>query len=216
MVAWDAPGAGSSSDPPPNIGISGYADCLAGFIRELGFDRAHVAGLSFGGALALELCRRHPDIATTLTLVSAYAGWHGSLPAEAADQRLRQALALADLPPRELVQALLPTMFSETTPRDVVERFGAALLAVHPVGFRAMAQASAVDLRDALPAIEVPTLLVYGTDDVHAPLTVAQALHAAIAGSTLIVLAGVGHLCNMEAPAQFNAALRTFLVDHSA
>jgi pimeloyl-ACP methyl ester carboxylesterase len=212
VVAWDAPGAGSSSDPPPDTGMGEYADYLAGFIKNLGFDRPHVAGLSFGGALALELCRRHPDIAASLTLTSAYAGWRGSLPSEVADQRLRQALALAELPPEELVDALLPTMFSETTPQEVVEAFGAALLAVHPVGFRAMARASAVDLREVLPHIGIPTLLVYGDHDVRAPLSIADALHAAIAGSELIVLRGTGHLCNMEAPHQFNAALRAFLV----
>ena len=59
LVAWDAPGAGGSSDPPEDIGIAGYADCLAGFIRELELDSPHVVGLSFGGALAIELQRRH-------------------------------------------------------------------------------------------------------------------------------------------------------------
>ena len=52
VVAWDAPGAGGSSDPPEGFGMAGYADCLAGFIAGLGLERPHVAGLSFGGALA--------------------------------------------------------------------------------------------------------------------------------------------------------------------
>ena len=215
VVAWDAPGSGTSSDPPEGIGMAGYADCLADFIDALGFERPHVAGISFGGALVLELCRRHPGIAGTLTLVSAYAGWRGSLPAEVADQRLRQALALADLSPDELVATLLPTMFSDTTAPDVVEEFGASLLAVRPVGFRAMAEASNVDLRAALPLVDVPTLLVYGDQDVRAPLAVAEAMHAAIAGSKLVVLPGAGHLCNMEAPGEFNEALRNFLLDQT-
>ena len=63
VVAWDAPGAGRSSDPPEDFGMAGYADCLAGFIARLGLGRPHVAGLSFGGALALELSRRHPTAA---------------------------------------------------------------------------------------------------------------------------------------------------------
>ena len=63
LIAWDAPGAGRSSDPPETFGMAGYADCLAGFIAELGLERPHVAGLSFGGALAIELARRHPTVA---------------------------------------------------------------------------------------------------------------------------------------------------------
>jgi pimeloyl-ACP methyl ester carboxylesterase len=211
VIAWDAPGAGQSSDPPELFGIGGYADCLAKFIQAIGLDRPHVAGLSFGGALVLAFAQRHPAIPRTLVLASAYAGWRGSLPADAAEQRLEQALTLSKLSPDELVGTLLPTMFSEGTGRDVVDAFGASMRAFHPSGFRAMARASAEDLRAALPDIRVPTLLIYGDNDVRAPLTVAQGLHAGIAGSTLVVLRGAGHVCNVEAPVEFNAAVRDFL-----
>ena len=40
--------------------MADYADCLFGFVTALGLTRPYVAGLSFGGALALELFRRHP------------------------------------------------------------------------------------------------------------------------------------------------------------
>jgi len=211
IVAWDAPGAGDSSDPPESFGMAAYADCLAGFIRALGLESSHVAGLSFGGALALELCRRHPAIPKTLILTSAYAGWGGSLPADVAEQRLQQAIALADLSPEEFVDVLLPTMFSEGTPQESVDEFRAAMLAFHPVGFRAMARASAEDLRDALPHIRVPSLLVYGDKDVRAPLAVAEHLHAALTDSTLVVLPNCGHVCNIESAEEFNRAVRNFL-----
>jgi pimeloyl-ACP methyl ester carboxylesterase len=94
VVAWDAPGAGGSADPPASFGLDGYAYCLAGFIERLGLEEPHVAGLSFGGILALELYRRHSAIPMTLILASAYAGWAGSLPAEVAEQRWQQALLM--------------------------------------------------------------------------------------------------------------------------
>jgi pimeloyl-ACP methyl ester carboxylesterase len=87
------------------------------------------------------------------------------------------------------------------------------MLGFHPAGFRAMARASAEDLRDVLPHINVPTLLVYGDKDVRAPLTVAEDLHAAISGSTLVVLPDTGHPGNIEAPEEFNRAVRGFLGD---
>ncbi len=216
VVAWDAPGAGGSSDPPESFGMAGYADCLARFLSTIGLERAHVAGLSFGGALALELHRRHPAISMTLVLASAYAGWGGSLPAEAARQRLQQAFALSDLTPGELVDALLPTMFSTTVSPESVEAFRAAIRAFHPAGLRAMARASAEDLRDALPHVDVPTLLLYGDHDVRAPMTVARQLHASIRGSNLVVFPGAGHACNIEAPEAFNDAVRRFLREASA
>jgi pimeloyl-ACP methyl ester carboxylesterase len=213
VLTWDALGAGGSADPPAAFGLAGYADCLAGFLQRLGLEQPHVAGLSFGGILALELYRRHPAIPATLILASAYAGWAGSLPAEVAQQRLQQALGLAELSPQEFVGTLLPTMFSPTTPPEAVEAFRASMLAFHPAGFRAMARASAENLREVLPQVNVPTLLLYGDRDVRASLTVAEDLHAAIPGSTLVVLPDAGHLCNIEAPEAFNRAVRNFLRD---
>jgi pimeloyl-ACP methyl ester carboxylesterase len=211
VVAWDAPGAGRSSDPPDPFGVDGYADCLAAFLEKLGIERACVAGLSFGGIIALGLQRRHAAKSSALILASAYAGWAGSLPPEAAEQRLRQALALADETPQAFAGALLPTMFSTAMPDETVDDFRASMQAFHPRGFRSMARASAEDVRDVLPNINVPTLLVYGERDVRAPLTIAEALHAAIPGSRLVVLPNVGHVCNVEAPDEFNAAVRDFL-----
>jgi pimeloyl-ACP methyl ester carboxylesterase len=211
VVAWDAPGAGRSTDPPERFGLDGYADCLAGFLDKLDLDGACVAGLSFGGILALALHRRHSARSSALILASAYAGWAGSLPPEVAEQRLRQALALADGTPEAFVAALLPTMFSKPMPRETVDDFHASMQAFHPRGFRAMAVASAEDVRDALPCVDIPTLLVYGERDVRAPMTVAEALQAAISGSRLVVLPDAGHVCNIEAPNEFNTAVRDFL-----
>jgi pimeloyl-ACP methyl ester carboxylesterase len=213
VVAWDAPGAGRSSDPPERFGVDGYADCLAGFLEKLQLEPACVAGLSFGGILALGLQRRHAAMSSALILASAYAGWAGSLPPEVARRRLRQALALADGAPASFVAELLPTMFARPMPRETVDDFRVSMQAFHPAGFRAMARASADDVRDVLPHINVPTLLVYGDRDVRAPLTVAEALQAAISGSQLVVLPDAGHACNVDAPDEFNAAVREFLHD---
>jgi pimeloyl-ACP methyl ester carboxylesterase len=98
VVAWDAPGAGGTADPPESFGMAGYADCLAGFVHRLGLEEPHVAGLSFGGILALALCHRHPAIPATLILASAYAGWGGSLPGRWRSQvAMRAALAASSL-----------------------------------------------------------------------------------------------------------------------
>jgi pimeloyl-ACP methyl ester carboxylesterase len=110
VVAWDAPGAGRSTDPPPErFGIDGYADCLAGFLERLRLDTAYVAGLSFGGIVALALQRRHFARSSALILASAYAGWAGSLPPEVTEGRLRQALALADGAPEAFVGTSRPS-----------------------------------------------------------------------------------------------------------
>jgi pimeloyl-ACP methyl ester carboxylesterase len=132
-----------------------------------------------------------------------------------AAERLRQAIALSELSPEQFVATLLPTMFSEGTPQDTIDEFGAAMRAFHPIGFRAMARASAEDVRDAVGSVAVPTLLVCGDRDVRAPLAVAEQLHEAIGSSRLVVLPNAGHVCNVEAPDDFNEAVLTFLRQNS-
>ncbi|MEO6059118.1 MAG: alpha/beta hydrolase [Candidatus Limnocylindria bacterium] len=214
VVAWDAPGSGRSSDPPESFRMADYADCLAGLVQALHLGRPHVVGLSFGGALALELYRRHPGVPSSLVLASAYAGWTGSLAPEARDQRLAATLETADLPSDEFVGAMIGGMFSETAAPQAVDGFAAIMAEFHPSGFRTMARALAeADLRDVLPHIEVPTLLLYGDRDVRAPLAVAEDLHSAIPNSRLVVLPGVGHMSSVESAQQFTAEVRGFLQD---
>jgi pimeloyl-ACP methyl ester carboxylesterase len=212
VVAWDAPGSGRSSDPPESFRMPDYADCLAGFMDALGLRRPCIAGLSFGGALALELYRRHPTIPAALVLAGAYAGWSGSLPPDVVDQRLRQSLEVSDLPPDRFAAAMIPTMFSDSAPVERVDEFAVAVSGFRPSGFRAMARSLAeADLRDVLADIDVPTLLLYGDKDVRAPLKVAEELHAAVLTSRLVVLPGVGHVSSVEAAERFNQEVRDFL-----
>lgn len=170
-----------------------------------------MAGLSFGAALAIELNRRHPELAERYVLVSAYAGWLGSLSREAAELRLEQAITLADRGPDEFVGTLLLTMFAVGAPVETVEVFGTALRGFHPSGFRALARACFVDLRDVLDAVRAPVLLVSGDRDTRASRAVADELHRAIPQSNLEVLAGARYLCNLEAPDAFNKVVRSFL-----
>jgi pimeloyl-ACP methyl ester carboxylesterase len=212
VVAWDGPGAGRSADPPGWFRMPEFADCLAGFVVALGLRHPHVAGISFGGAMALELYRRHPAVPRTLILADAYAGWAGSLSPEAVADRLRFSLDVADLPPDDFVESMLPGMFSSSAAPERVAAFTATVREFHPVGFRAMALASAeADLRPVLGLVSVPTLVLCGDRDTRAPLPVSEALHAAIPGSELVVLDGVGHASAVEAPERVSAAIRRFL-----
>lgn len=212
VVAWDAPGCGRSDDPPETFRLPDYADCLAAFIEEIGLVRPHVLGLSFGGGLALELYRRHPAIPRSLILASAYAGWAGSLPPEVVEERLQQGLLQSGLPPEQVVEMWIPTLFTKSVSTDVIKETAAIMSEFHPIGMRAMLLAFAeADLRDMLPTIEVPTLLLYGEADQRSPLNVAESLHARIPGSKLVVIQDVGHMSNLEAPEIFNTEVRNFL-----
>lgn len=212
VVAWDAPGAGRSSDPPPTFRLPDYAGCLAGFITALDLMSPHVVGLSSGAALVLELYRRHPAVPQTLVLAAAYAGWAGSLPKEEVEARLQRALREQHMAPEEWIPGYLPGMVTEAAPQEMLDEITALMADVHAASnvtaLRAMAEA---DLRDVLPRIRVPTLLLYGEEDKRSPVTVGEQLHARIPGSTLVIVPGIGHLCNGEGADRFNREVRAFL-----
>jgi pimeloyl-ACP methyl ester carboxylesterase len=213
VVAWDAPGCGGSADPPETFRLPEYADCLAGFAAALGLERPVVIGHSFGGGLALQLHQRHPALPRALVLAGAYAGWAGSLPADEVAERVRvaedaaRAVARGDFDPTSV-----PGLFSQALPPDRRALLSTVMSEVREAATRVMAYAFAeADLREALPRVDVPTLLVFGDADQRSPLPVARDLHAAIPGSQLAVLPGLGHEAFLESPDAFLTEVRRFL-----
>jgi pimeloyl-ACP methyl ester carboxylesterase len=213
VTAWDTPGCGRSSDPPGDWSMADYADCLAAWLDAAGIERPHVLGLSWGGALALELYGRHPQVPRSLVLASAYAGWAGSLPPEVVAERLERAESELARPPEEWVASYIPSFLTEAAPPGLADELLAVMRDLRAGGTRTMLRAMAdTDLREVLPGIEVPTLLLYGEHDVRSPVAVAEEMYAKIPGSRLVVLQGVGHLACVERPDDFNAAVRSFLL----
>jgi pimeloyl-ACP methyl ester carboxylesterase len=213
VVAWDAPGCGASSDPPEHFRLPEYAECLVNLVDALGLERVHVLGHSWGSALALELYQRRPSIVRSLILVGAYAGWAGSLPPEEVARRLELALRIADLPPGNFEPASMPGLFSTAMPEDRASELATIMSEVRPTGTRAMAHALAeADLRDLLPRIEAPTLLLHGDADERSPLSIANELHATIPGSKLALMPGLGHECYLECAEAFDTEVRSFLL----
>lgn len=212
VVAWDAPGCGNSTVPPPDFSGEDFGTALAGFLRAAVPERPSVLGLSWGSGVALELYRGHPELPSSLILASAYAGWAGSLPPEEVDRRNAQVLSELDQPPEKFIPVWLPTLVTEHADPAVVNEVSGIMADFHPAGMRAVLNASGhADYRDVLPTITVPTLLLYGEKDVRSPLSVAHEMHRQIPGSTLAVIPDVGHLACAEAPAAFNAEVRRFL-----
>ena len=215
VVAWDEPGAGGSSDVSAHFGLDDYATCLAALIETLAVEPAHVAGLSWGGAVALELYRLRPDLVATLILADTYAGWKGSLPEQEVQSRVagvRERLAA----PVDELDPTFPGLFAGEPPGEhqaLLEEMDAAVRRdTLRTQVAVMAEA---DQRDLLPDISVPTLLVWGELDVRSPLHVARQFERAIPNNELVVIPECGHLSNLERPGTFNEAVREFCKRHS-
>jgi pimeloyl-ACP methyl ester carboxylesterase len=214
VVAWDEPGAGRSAAVPGDFGLADYAGCLAALIEALALGPAHVAGLSWGGTVVLELYRRHPGLAASLILADTYAGWKGSLPEHEVRARMAGARQMLAAPAEEF-DPTLPGLFAGDPPVRFVPLLEEMAAAVRPetLGTQLFLMAEA-DQRDVLPRVAVPTLLLWGEYDARSPLSVARQFERAIPDTELVVIPRAGHVSNLEQPERFNAAVREFCRAH--
>ena len=212
VVAWDAPGAGSSSDPPDTFTITDWADCLAEFLDVVGIEQALVLGLSWGGLLAQEFYQLYPTRVIGLLLAGTYAGWKGSLGESVAEQRLARCWRESLTPADEFVARWVPVeFFTAAVSQDAQEEMSAVVSDFHPHGFRLMAKSLAdSDTSHLLPKIGAPTLLLWGDGDRRSPMSVAEQFRDAIPNAELAILRNAGHVSNMEQPDEFNAQVRRF------
>jgi pimeloyl-ACP methyl ester carboxylesterase len=214
VVAWDEPGSGRSSDLPEGFELADYADALAALIEKLALGPAHVAGLSWGGTVVLELYRRHPSCVETLIMIDTYAGWKGSLPEDEVRARVAGVRAMLAAPP-ESFDPTLPGLFAGEPPPELVPLLSAIAAEVRPatLGHQLAIMAEA-DLSEVLHHVTVPTLLVWGRLDARSPLTVAHQFEEAIAGASLVVIEDAGHMSHLEQPERVNDAVRSFCRAH--
>lgn len=212
VIAWDAPGAGESSDPAEGASLEDWADWLAEFVQSLDLDSVHVAGLSWGGGLALAFVDRYPSLVRSLVLMSAYAGWGGSLPAHEVQRRLELSIANTRRPPEHWVPAMLDTLLPPGSSTRLADELATMLSDRHPAATRVALTAFArADLRPALGRIDVSTLMLYGELDVRSGREVWEPIRAGIPHAEFVLIPAVGHMIDMQAVDRTNAEIRSFL-----
>src|SRR5688500_2547248 len=211
-IAPDLRGFGESEVRGPYT-MDSYADDVVAVLDALQIDRAVIAGLSVGGYVAFALWRRYRQRVRALILADTRAG-EDSEEARAKRQemialvRARGSGAVAD--------AQIAGMVGKTTREkhpdiaDAVHR----MLTMAPVEGVAGALEAMMNRPDSTPTlatIDVPTMIIVGSEDVLTPPKEARAMHEQIAGSRLEILAGSGHVSNVERPAAFNHVASEFL-----
>ncbi len=210
VVAWDMRGYGSSSDPDGPYSLEDIAGDLAGLLDHLGFEKAHVGGLSMGGVVAQEFYRYFPQRVRSLILADTSAGQR-ALEEEERQRRLEQRLTGA-AEPAGLARQRTPQLLSPDAPPDVVAEAESIMAEIHPEGYRLAARAfSETDERDLLPRIDVPTLVLWGEYDTVATRQDVEVLASNIKGAQFEVIPRAGHLSNQENSEAFNDAVRRFL-----
>jgi pimeloyl-ACP methyl ester carboxylesterase len=150
----------------------------------------HVIGHSMGGMLAIRLAAERPDLVRSLVLVNA-----AGIPFE---RKLMEHLRPLPKPPfggPRIARVLIPDFF----------RAGPTSVAV------ASARVLLGDMREAMHALRVPTLLVWGENDPLVPLRYGEAMAQEIAGAKLVVLPRAAHVAMWDSAEEFNRAVLEFL-----
>jgi len=212
VIAWDVPGYGQSDDPPNPMTMTDYADYLAGLLDKLELTQVVVVGLSMGGVLAQEFYRQHSERVLALILADTNCGG-GARPAAERKTRLEARLKVIDtMSPAEIARDRGPALLSPEAPPELIAEVIEMVSQIHPVGYRYAAIAlDGSDTRAVLPTITVPTLILWAAEDTITPRPEAEAIYQAVPNSEFAIIAGAGHLSNLEQPEIFNAAVRTFV-----
>jgi pimeloyl-ACP methyl ester carboxylesterase len=227
VVALDLPGFGSSPMPSQEISISGYARMLDGLLGMLEIDAAALVGNSMGGFIGAELAIAFPQRVERLVLVSA-AGI--STYAEPRVTRAFPALRHSE----RIAAAGAAWMASKSDTVACRPRLREATLAIvarHPAQLPAALAAEQIrgagkpgflqalqaildyDVRERLPEIACPTLIVWGDGDRLINVRDADVFAELIPDSRRVIFEDTGHVAMLERPATFNAVLEDFLAE---
>jgi 3-oxoadipate enol-lactonase len=216
VVAPDLLGFGGTEAPETmfRYTMPGYADLVAGLLDRLGLDRVVLAGLSMGGYVAFAFLRQYPDRVAGLILADTRPGADTT---QVYERRTDQQDQVARIGTTALIETLLAGLLCDHTRNErpeVVEQVR-QLMANPAAGYIGALEAMKhrPDAEAELAAIAVPTLVVVGEDDGLSPPDVARDMQERIPGARLAVLPRAGHLSNVEAPEEFNAAVAAFLAD---
>jgi len=216
-VSWDGRGYGLSGDYDGPLNFEDFSHDLARLLDHLQVEKAHLIGLSMGGRILQDFYPRYTDRVATLVLCATVPGFDKSLSAEKREEfvRLRTAPLLAGKSPAEMAPAVADTLIGPKAPRTAYDRLLASMAALHVESYIKTVRATVLyDQQVNLPAIKVPTCLVFGSADKLTTADVGERMHAQIAGSELHVLPDAGHLVNIEQPEAFNRIVLDFLARH--
>jgi pimeloyl-ACP methyl ester carboxylesterase len=172
-----------------------------------------LGGLSMGGYVTLAFYRLFPERVRALILAD-------TRPQGDTDEarRTREETALTALREgmRPIADSMLPKLLAPATHEsqpEVVKRVREMILSTSPAGAAAALRGMAArrDQTDLLAEIDVPTLILVGSEDAIIPPPDSETMRRAVRGSRLVRLEGAGHVSNLERPREFNHALAEFV-----
>jgi 3-oxoadipate enol-lactonase len=213
VIAPDLPGFGKTpvrKDGKPSLET--MADYLAEVLTGSQQEKAMVAGMSMGGYVALAFAQKYPQRTTGLGLISSQTA--ADTP-EAREARFAMIKKIRQSGPSVAAEAILPKLFSEERAKNHALRAypidGANAAGVEGLCFALEAMAARPDRTSFVQSLDIPVLLVHGSEDKIVPGSRARELAESLRDPILVELPGVGHASPLEVPDQVAAALVRFV-----
>jgi 3-oxoadipate enol-lactonase len=213
VLRYDARGHGRSEATPGDYTLEMLVADAAGILRALGIAQSHFCGLSMGGMVGLGLMLDHPGLLKSAVIADSR---HTTRP------DFTQAwLARAEAVRKGGVEAIVDSTverwssagLAERSPQTIA-RMQAMIRRTSDDGYRGCAVALArLSYGHRLGEIDIPTLLICGSEDHGAPPENTRQMHAAIKGSRFVEIPHAGHISNIEQPSIFADAVLAFLND---
>ena len=184
-----------------------FAASALAVLDALEIERAHICGLSLGGVVAIAIHQQAPARCASLILADSFA-----VHPDGAAIHARSIAASDDMALMAAVRT--PAIVAEGTDPRLIDELEAVMAGIPPAAFRQGAEAVwLADQCDRARGINVPTLVLVGSEDRITPRALSRELADLIPGSCYVEIAGAGHLTNIEQPGAFNAAVEAFLAN---
>lgn len=203
VTMLDFPGFGDSTEPLSPWNLDDYAKMTSTFIEALGIKNPTLLGHSFGGRVSIKLSQILPI--HQIVLVNSA----GIKPKRKKSYYLRVYgyklfKTVASLPFfKWLLKAPLDAYREIYSSSDYKQ--------ASPIMKQVLSKVVNEDLRNLLPKITCPVLLIWGDEDTSTPLEDAKLMDSLIPDSGLVVFEGAGHFSYLEQPARFLTIINTFL-----
>jgi len=203
-IAFDYPGYGDSDPAPAGTTRDDYAAAILSAMDELGVARAHICGLSLGGVVAIAMHHAAPDRCVSLILADTFAVHPDGRAIYDRSMAVTDLRAMAEA----RVDVLLAQPVDHAVRSEVVATMARIPLAAYRIGAEAVWLAGQADRAGS---IDVPTLVVCGTEDKVTPPSLSQALTDLVPGARYEAIEGAGHISNFEEPDAFNRLVGDFI-----
>lgn len=210
VIVPDLRGFGGS-ETSTSTSMARYVDDLVGLLDAIGENRpVTLVGMSMGGYIAFEFCRREPDRLRALVLANTRAE---ADTAEETQTRHETAARVLQEGSGVVAQAMVSRLFGIHTPQELRDRWVEWMAETEPAAVAAALEAMAErpDSFATLASTKLPTLIIAGEDDTLTPLAGARRMQEAAPHVRLEIIPGAGHMSPVEQPDRFLAVLRAFV-----